>query len=190
MNEWWKFWWVNKNLCQVIQLVSPWRNCVHDLQASNTLKTTKEKHFISTWNVIVWVSVLQKRIVVDSDRHFDNLWGSHLQNQSELYHVSWWYLFFLPLWGIRNYLSKKKEIRGRDNSRTGEGHKRDSRRTQGTQEGHQRVQGVHYRGTRRKLKGHNKNTKGAKGVKYRGTRRKLEEHSRTRGAPQGKRGEI
>ena len=27
-------------------------------------------------------------------------------------------------------------------------------------------------------------------MKYRGTRRKLEEHSRTRGAPQGKRGEI
>ena len=87
MNEWWKFWWVNKNLCQVIQFVSPWRNCVYDLQASNTLKTTKERHFISTWNVIVQVSVLPKRIVVDSDRHFDNLWGSHLQNQSELYHI-------------------------------------------------------------------------------------------------------
>ena len=143
MNEWWKFWWVNKNLCQVIQLVSPWRNCVYDLQASNTLKTRKEKHFISRWNVIVCISVAPDRIVVDSDWRFDNLWGSHLQNQSELYHVSWWYLFFLPLWGIRNYLSKKTEIRGRDNWRTWEGHKRDSRRTQGTQEGHHRVQGVH-----------------------------------------------
>ena len=78
MNEWWKFWWVNKNLCQVIQLISPWRNCVHDLQASNTLKTIKEKHFINRWNVIVWVSVALNRIVVDSDWRFDNLWGSHL----------------------------------------------------------------------------------------------------------------
>ena len=50
---------------------------------------------------------------------------------------------FLPLWGIRDYLSKKKEIRGQDNSRTREGHKKDSRRTQGTQEGHHWVQGVH-----------------------------------------------
>ena len=142
MNEWWKFWWVNKNLCQVIQLVSPWRNCVHDLQASNTLKTTKEKHFISTWNVIVRVSVLPKRIVVDSDRHFDNLWGSHLQNQSELYHIDQLLVFiFLPLWDITDYLTKKREIRSRDNSRTREGHKRDSKRTQGAQEGHHRVPG-------------------------------------------------
>ena len=127
MNEWWKFWWVNKNLCQVIQLVSPWRNCVHDLQASNTLKTTKEKHFISTWKVIVLVSVLPKRIVVDSDRHFDNLWGRHLQNQSELYHIDQLLVFiFLPLWDIRDYLTTKKKIRGQDNSRTLEGHKRDS----------------------------------------------------------------
>ena len=27
----------------------------------------------------------------DSDWRFDNLCGSHLQSQSELYHVSWWY---------------------------------------------------------------------------------------------------
>ena len=30
-------------------------------------------------------------IVVDSDWRFDNLYGSHLQSQNELYHVSWWY---------------------------------------------------------------------------------------------------
>ena len=30
-------------------------------------------------------------VVVDSDWRFDNLWGSHLQSQSELYHISWWY---------------------------------------------------------------------------------------------------
>ena len=35
--------------------------------------------------------VLNRTVVVDSDWRFDNLWGSHLQSQSELYHVSWWY---------------------------------------------------------------------------------------------------
>ena len=39
--------------------------------------------------MIVWVNVVLNRIVaVDSDWHFDNLCGSHLQSQSELYHVS------------------------------------------------------------------------------------------------------
>ena len=33
----------------------------------------------------------KKAVVVDSDWPFDNLCGSHLQSQSELYHVSWWY---------------------------------------------------------------------------------------------------
>ena len=31
--------------------------------------------------------VLNRTIVVDSDLRFDNLCGSHLQSQSELYHV-------------------------------------------------------------------------------------------------------
>ena len=35
--------------------------------------------------------VLNRTVVVDSDWCFDNLCGSHLQSQSELYHVSWWY---------------------------------------------------------------------------------------------------
>ena len=35
--------------------------------------------------------VLNRTVVVDSDWHFNNLCGSHLQSQSELYHVSWWY---------------------------------------------------------------------------------------------------
>ena len=38
-----------------------------------------------------WTSVLNRTVVVDSDWRFDNLCGSHLQSQSELYHVSWWY---------------------------------------------------------------------------------------------------
>ena len=36
--------------------------------------------------------VLNRTGVVDSDWRFDNLCGSRLQSQSELYHVSWWYL--------------------------------------------------------------------------------------------------
>ena len=52
-----------------------------------------------TWSVfkgrlslIVRVNVvLNRTVVVDSDSRFDNLCGSHLQSQSELYHVSWWY---------------------------------------------------------------------------------------------------
>ena len=40
---------------------------------------------------IVRVNVVLNRTVVDSDGRFDNLCGSYLQSQSELYHVSWWY---------------------------------------------------------------------------------------------------
>ena len=43
-------------------------------------------------SLIVRVNVvLNRTAVVDSDWHFDNLCGSHLQSQSELYHLSWWY---------------------------------------------------------------------------------------------------
>ena len=40
--------------------------------------------------MIVWVNVVLHRTVVDSDLRFDNLWGSHLQSQSEFYHVGWY----------------------------------------------------------------------------------------------------
>ena len=50
------------------------------------------------WNIksrlslIVRVNVaLSRTVLVNSDWSFDNLCGSHLQSQSELYHVSWWY---------------------------------------------------------------------------------------------------
>ena len=39
--------------------------------------------------LIVRVNVVLNR--TDSDWRFDNLCSSHLQSQSELYHVSWWY---------------------------------------------------------------------------------------------------
>ena len=49
-------------------------------------------HFKSRLSLIVQVNVvLNRTVVVYSDWRFDNLRGSHLQSQSELYHVSWWY---------------------------------------------------------------------------------------------------
>ena len=49
-------------------------------------------HFKSRLSLIVRVNVVLNRTVfVDSDWRFDNLCGSHLQSQSELYHASWWY---------------------------------------------------------------------------------------------------
>ena len=49
-------------------------------------------HFKSSLILIVRVNVvLNRTVVVDSNWRFDNLCGSHLQSQSELYHVSWWY---------------------------------------------------------------------------------------------------
>ena len=49
-------------------------------------------HFKSRLSLIAWVNVvLNRTVVVHSDWSFNNLCGSHLQSQSELYHVSWWY---------------------------------------------------------------------------------------------------
>ena len=49
-------------------------------------------HFKSRLCLIVRVNVvLNRAVVVDSDWRFDNLCGTHLQSQSELYHVSWGY---------------------------------------------------------------------------------------------------
>ena len=49
-------------------------------------------HFKSRLSLIVLVNVvLNRTVVVDGDWRFDNLCGSHLQSQSELYLVSWWY---------------------------------------------------------------------------------------------------
>ena len=56
------------------------------------LSWTNNEYFKSRLSLIVRVNLILNRIVVvDSDWHFDNLCGSHLQSQSELYHVSWWY---------------------------------------------------------------------------------------------------
>ena len=49
-------------------------------------------HLKSRLSLIVRVNVVLKRtVVVDRNWRFNNLCGSHLQSQSELYNVSWWY---------------------------------------------------------------------------------------------------
>ena len=60
-------------------------------------------------SLIVQVNVvLNRAVVVDSDWCFDwrfNLCGSHLQSQSELCHISWWYYaLVIDLWLV-NYIS-------------------------------------------------------------------------------------
>ena len=61
-------------------------------QFNNMWKVEPRSHFKSRLCLIVRVNVgLNSTIVVDSDWRFDNLCGNHLQSQSELYHVSWWY---------------------------------------------------------------------------------------------------
>ena len=57
---------------------------------NNILIFFKSVKGLNPW-VIIFMSVVLNRTVVDSDWHFDNLCSSHLQSQSELYHVSWWY---------------------------------------------------------------------------------------------------
>ena len=53
-----------------------------------TVTDTCDGDVLFRLNVIFRVNVvLNRTVVVDSDWHFDNLCGSHLQSQSELYHA-------------------------------------------------------------------------------------------------------
>ena len=68
------------------------------------------KRYINSIIITIIKVVLNMSVVVDSDWRFDNLCGSHLQSQSELYHVSWWYYtLVIDLIGqLRNYSSKRQ----------------------------------------------------------------------------------
>ena len=59
-------------------------NNIHTLSRDKVVRIykmiTKEK---MPWNIIVRVSKVPKRTVVDGDSSFDNLCGSHLHSQSE-----------------------------------------------------------------------------------------------------------
>ena len=69
-------------------------------------------------SLIVWVNiVLNRAVVVDNDWRFDNLFGTHLHSQSELYHVSWWYTLVIDLIGqlhpdVIGRLSVKQDVIG------------------------------------------------------------------------------
>ena len=76
-----------------------WMNIIHYWMRLNIIlriKTHSSIYIILQMIGWVWSSevnvVLNRTVVVDTDWSFDNLWGSHLESQSELYHVSWWYL--------------------------------------------------------------------------------------------------
>ena len=66
-------------------------------QIIKTKKILHQVKDISRWNMIVWVSVVLKRTVVDCDWHFDYLCGSNLESQSDLYDMSWW-LINIKVW--------------------------------------------------------------------------------------------
>ena len=68
------------------------------------------KRYINSIIITIIKVVLNMSVVVDNDWRFDNLCGSHLQSQSELYHVSWWYYtLVIDLIGqLRNYSSKRQ----------------------------------------------------------------------------------
>ena len=59
---------------------------------SNWERFELRSHFKSRWSLIFRVNIdLNGTVVVDSDWPFDNMCGSRLQSQSELYPASWWY---------------------------------------------------------------------------------------------------
>ena len=70
----------------------PFDNVLQNLNMQCCERFEPRSHFKSRLRLISRVNVvLNRTVVVDSDWRFDNLCGSHLQSQSELYHVSWWY---------------------------------------------------------------------------------------------------
>ena len=55
-------------------------------------KVEPRSHFRSRLSLIIQVIiVLNRTVVFESDWRFNNLCNSHLQSQSKLYHISWWY---------------------------------------------------------------------------------------------------
>ena len=75
----------NRGSVRLQSLSPPASPFVSTLLATNLLVLSIK----SSLSLIVQVNVvLNRTVVVDSDWRFDNLCGSHLQSQSELYQVS------------------------------------------------------------------------------------------------------
>ena len=73
--------------------LSNWTSYSPFRQFNKCERVEPRSHFKSRLSLIVRLNVvLNRSVVVDCDWRFDNLCGSHLQSQSELYHVSWWSL--------------------------------------------------------------------------------------------------
>ena len=73
--------------------LSNWTSYSPFRQFNKCERVEPRSHFKSRLSLIVRLNVvLNRTVVVDSDWRFDNLCGSHLQSQSELYHVSRWSL--------------------------------------------------------------------------------------------------
>ena len=63
------------------------------MNVSQKVRYTDVQYALLTWlSINARVNVVLNRTVVDNFGRFNNLCGSHLQSQIELYHVSWWYL--------------------------------------------------------------------------------------------------
>ena len=72
--------------------LSNWTSYSPFRQFNKCERVEPRSHFKSRLSLIVRLNVvLNRTVVVDSDWRFDNLCGSDLQSQSELYHVRWWY---------------------------------------------------------------------------------------------------
>ena len=70
------------------------------------------KRYINSIIITIINVVLNMSVVVDSEWRFDNLCGSDLQSQSELYHVSWgYYPLVIDLIGQLRKYSCKRQIR-------------------------------------------------------------------------------
>ena len=90
----WKKWLIatRKNWLSLIRGLAAW------LSDSDILTSTVTT-FKSRLSLIVRVNlVLNRTVVVDSYWHIDNLCASHVQSQSELYYVSWWYYTPVNCW--------------------------------------------------------------------------------------------
>ena len=98
MSHWYKY--IPIAVCQVTfcLLLCPVTCATFLVNTFNYCERFKPRnHFIiSRWSIIVWVTIVLNRTIVDSCYwRFNNLCASHLQRQSELFHISWWLLTWL-----------------------------------------------------------------------------------------------
>ena len=84
-----------------IQLMNTEVHSINAPKGYQRLKNQRQNPNKSRLSLIVWVNVvLNRTVVVHNEWRFDNLCGSHLQSQSQLYYVSrWYYILVVDLIG-------------------------------------------------------------------------------------------